>query len=490
MARPLYKNLTLQVLAAVVVGLLIGHFFPAHGVALKPLSDAFVKLVKMIVGPIIFLTIVAGIASIGDLKKVGRVGGKALLYFEVITTLAMAIGMLVANVVHPGHVAAGPTPPPAMVAPAAARMPGPPTVPATAPSDVPPVGIAAARPATQPAPSKASADQERAEKLAAQAKKQDLVEFLLNVIPKTFVGAFTNDEEILQVLFVAILTGLAIAGLGEHAAPLLAGVDRLTAIMFRIVGMIMKVAPLGALGAMAFTIGERGIGSIAALATLMGCVYLTMAVFVFVVLGAVCRLSGVRLLGYLKFIREEILLVLGTSSSESALPRMMEKLELLGCRKSVVGLVIPAGYSFNLDGTSIYLSMSILFITQALGVDLTLGQQVGVLGVLLLTSKGAAAVTGGGLITLAATLGHVLPPEQVTVGLALVVGVDRFMSEARAITNLIGNGVATIVVSKWEGEFDRAQYDRAMAGHALAGPPGDLSAELRADVARDEGPAV
>jgi aerobic C4-dicarboxylate transport protein len=474
MARPLYKNLTVQVLAAVAVGVTIGHLFPAQGVALKPLSDAFIKLVKMIVGPIIFLTIVAGIASIGDLKKVGRVGGKALLYFEVITTLAMAVGMLVANVVQPGHRAAAT--PPAATAVAA-------TTPATTQAATQPAASAALAVASPKAPG----DQERAEKLAAQAKKQSLVEFLLNVIPKTFVGAFTNDEEILQVLFVAILTGFAIAGLGAHAAPLLAGVERLTEVMFRIVAMIMKVAPLGALGAMAFTIGERGIGSIVSLATLMACVYLTMAVFVFIVLGAVCRLSGVRLLGYLKFIREEILLVLGTSSSESALPRMMEKLELMGCRRSVVGLVIPAGYSFNLDGTSIYLSMAILFITQALGHDLSFGQQVGILGVLLLTSKGAAAVTGGGLITLAATLAHVLPPEQVTVGLALVVGVDRFMSEARAITNLIGNGVATIVVAKWEGEFDRTQYNRAMAGHALTGTVDEGSPEVRADVARDEG---
>jgi aerobic C4-dicarboxylate transport protein len=442
MARPLYKNLTVQVLTAISLGIGVGFAFPDAGKALKPLGDGFISLVKMIVAPVVFLTIVVGIAKMRDLKQAGRVGLKAIGYFLTVTTVALAIGMLVANVFKPG---AGVQPPPMSAA------------------------------------EKAEADKEVA-KYAEAAKKQSLVDFVLHAIPKTFVGAFTEGE-MLQVLLVALLTGVAVAGLGARADGLLTGMEHLSEVMFRIVGMLMKLAPLGAFGAMAYTIGKYGIGSLAALAALMLCVYLTMAAFVFVVLWGICRVAGFSLLRYLAFIREEILLVLGTSSSEAALPRMIEKLELMGCGRTVVGMVIPAGYSFNLDGTAIYLSLAALFIAQAMGVPLTFGEQAYMLGVLILTSKGAAAVTGGGFITLAATLGAVHP--ELVPGLALVLGVDRFMSEARAITNLIGNGVATLVVSKWEGEFDQAQYDRAIAGEALAGPPSGLSPVVRADVGRD-----
>ena len=294
----------------------------------------------------------------------------------------------------------------------------------------------------------------------------------MNVIPVSIIGAFAEGN-LLQILFFAVLFGVAISSLGMRESSLMAGLDHLTEVMFRVVAMIMKVAPLGALGAMAYTVGKFGIASLVPLAKLMACVYLTMALFIFIVLGLVCRLFGFSLLKYLRFIREEIVLVLGTSSSESALPRMIEKLEVMGCSRGVVGLVIPAGYSFNLDGTSIYLSMAVMFIAQAYGIDLSISQQLYIMGVLMLTSKGAAAVTGGGFVTLAATLEatDILPIE----GLALLLGVDRFMSEARAITNLIGNGVATVVVSKLEGEFDQASYDRAMAGNAAlpSGPHGN-----------------
>jgi aerobic C4-dicarboxylate transport protein len=429
MPRPLHRNLTVQVLLAIALGAAIGVLSPEWGIALEPLGKAFIRLVKMIVAPIVFLTIVVGIASMGDLKKVGRVGGKALIYFEVVTTLALAIGLLVANVWQPG-----------------ANMHA--TVTAA----------------------------------AAPAKPQALVDVVLQVIPDNIFMALAQGD-LLQILFFAVLFGVAMIGPARQGSDLLGGLEHLTAIMFRIVAMIMKVAPLGAFGAMAYTVGKFGTESLLPLARLMACVYLTMAVFVFFVLGSICRLCGFRLTDYLRFIKDEILLVLGTSSSESALPRMIEKLELLGCSRRVVGLVIPAGYSFNLDGTSIYLSMAVLFISQAYDQPLGAWQQLHVLVVLMLTSKGSATVTGAGFVTLAAVLTStgVLPVE----GLALLLGVDRFMSEARAITNLIGNGVATIVVSKWEGEFDESRYQAAIHGHALDAGGGTLSAEVAADLGQD-----
>lgn len=415
--KPLWRNLTIQVLTAIAVGATIGHFFPDFGKGLRPLGEGFIKLVKMVVGPIVFLTIVVGIAGMGDLKKVGRVGAKALLYFEIVTTIALAIGLLVVNVIGPGR------------------------------------GFDRSRVAGG-----------SVAEFAEKAKHQTTSEFLLHVIPDNVVGAFANGE-LLQILFFAVLFGCAVASLGKNGRGIVRGCELLTGAMFRVVSMIMIVAPLGALGAMAYTVGAYGLRSLAPLAWLMTCVYVTMALFVFVVLGAICRIFGFSLWRYLVFIKTEILLVLGTSSSESALPRMIEKLEVMGCGRSVVGLVLPAGYSFNLDGTSIYLSMATLFIAQAFGIHMSFWQQVQVLGILMLTSKGAAGVTGSGFVTLAATLSatRVLPVE----GLALLLGVDRFMSEARAITNVIGNGVATIVVSKWERDFDETRYQAAIAGAPL-----------------------
>jgi len=442
MAKPIYKNLTVQVLIAVAIGAVIGKVKPGWGVALQPLSEGFVNLVKMVVTPIIFLTVVVGIAGIGNLRKAGRVGLKAIIYFEVVTTLALAIGLFVANVARPGE------------------------------------GIDR---------SKVKVTKEDEKKLAKYKeegeKKKDFVQLVLNVIPKNVVAAFAGDD-VIPVLFFAILFGLAVAGMGESGVPIVTAMERLTAAFFRLVAIIMKVAPLGALGGMAYTVGTFGVSALVILLKLMGCVYLTMAIFIFIVLALICRLFGFSLWRYLVYIRQEIVLVLGTSSSESALPRMMEKLELMGCGRDVVRMVIPAGYSFNLDGTSIYLSMAMLFIAQAFGVHMDLKQQLYVIAILMLTSKGAAAVTGGGFITLAATISATktgLPME----GLALLIGVDRFMSEARAITNLIGNGVATICVSKMEKEFDQSRYVAAVHGHPVAGPRG-FPMEVAADLGREE----
>ncbi len=417
--KRLPRNLSFQVFIAIMLGAAVGYFRPDWGQALQPLGQGFIRLIKMVVGPIVFLTIVVGIASMGDLKKVARVGGKALLYFEVVTTLALAIGLLAANVIQPG------------------------------------AGMQAATATAEAAPESKTAQ------YAKEGEKRSFVDFLLNIIPENVVGAFAAGD-LLQILLFAVLFGLGMATLGERAVGLRAQLESLTDVMLLVVAFIMKAAPLGVLGAMAYTIGAFGVLSLLPLAKLMACVYLTMALFIIVVLGTICRLFGFSLWRYLVFIREEIMLVLGTSSSESALPRMIEKLEVLGCSRGIVGLVIPAGYSFNLDGTSIYLSAAVLFIAQAFGVRLSLGQQLYVMALLMLTSKGAAAVTGGGFVTLAATLSatHVLPVE----GLALLLGVDRFMSEARAITNLIGNGVATIVVSKMEGDFNADRYRAAIRG--------------------------
>jgi aerobic C4-dicarboxylate transport protein len=420
-----WKNLYVQVLIAIVIGVLLGHLRPELGEQMKPLGDGFIKLVKMIIAPVIFLTIVAGIAKIGDLRHVGKIGLKALIYFEVLTTLALVIGLVVANVAKPG---AG-------------------------------MGIDAAE-----------IDASAISQYQASAEDQGTVDFLLDVIPHNFLSAFTEGK-LLQVLLVAILTGVALTRMGGAGKRVLDLCEDLSHVVFNIVGMIMRLAPIGAFGAMAFTIGKFGVGS---LGWLLACVYLTCFAFVFVILGLVARFSGFSLWQFLKYIRGELLLVLGTSSSESALPRLLNRLEDAGCDRAVVGLVVPTGYSFNLDGTCIYLTMAAIFIAQAVGVDLTLGEELTLIGVLLLTSKGAAGVTGSGFVTLAATLaalGGKVPVE----GVALVLGVDRFMSEARAITNFIGNGVATMVVAKWEGLRDDSKMHAAFA----AGPQTETAPVLR-----------
>ena len=412
MPRFLPRNLTVRVLIAITLGIALGLAAPDTAKAMKPLGDTFVNLVKMVVGPIVFLTIVLGIANMSDLKKVGRVGGKAFLYFEVVTTFALAIGLIVVNVTKPG------------------------------------AGLDVSR--------MAKGDVTR---YATAAQEMNWVDFLTHVVPSSVVDAFAKGD-VLQIVFFAVLFGVALSALGARGRPLADVLERIAEVFFKITAMVMVVAPIGAFGAMAYTIGNFGLRTLLPLGRLMLDVYLTMAIFVFVVLGAIARLSGFRLLPFLSFIREEILLVLGTSSSEAALPRMLEKLERFGCARSVVGLVVPAGYSFNLDGTSIYLSMAVVFLAQAFRVDLSIGQQLTILGILMITSKGAAGVTGSGFIVLASTLSamHVVPIE----GLALLLGVDRFMSEARAIVNLIGNGVATVVVARSEGAFDETQHRLAI----------------------------
>ncbi|WP_102347850.1 dicarboxylate/amino acid:cation symporter [Bacillus sp. Marseille-P3661] len=400
-----FKNLTFQVITGIILGIICGAIFPKFGADLKVLADIFIKLVKMIIAPIVFLTIVVGIAGMGDLKKVGRIGGKALLYFEIVSTIALGIGIAVANIIRAGD------------------------------------GFDT---------SAASADAVAKYTQAAEETSHGLMQFIMSIIPESFIGAFANGE-LLPVLFLAVLFGISLAALGKNGKPIVDLFEKFTDVMFGIVNIIMKVSPIAAFGAMAYTIGNFGIGSLLYLGKLMASVYITMALFVILVLGAICKFYGFSIFKFIRYIKEEIFLVVGTSSSESALPPMMRKLENYGCSKSVVGLVLPTGYSFNLDGTSIYLSMAALFIAQAFGVDLTLSEQLLLLGVLMLTSKGAAGVTGSGFVTLAATLA-VFPSIPVA-GLALILGVDRFMSEARAVTNLIGNGVATVVVSKMEGEF-------------------------------------
>ena len=405
MKKPFYKVLYVQVLFAIVCGVLLGVFYPKLGVDMKPLGDGFIKLIKMIIAPVIFCTVVAGIAGMQDMKKIGRVGGKALLYFEVVSTIALAIGLIVANVIRPGD------------------------------------GFNATA-ATLDAKSIAE---------FTTKKAPTTVEFIMNIIPTTFVDAFAKGE-ILQVLLVAILFGFSLSLLGERGKPITKLIDDLSHAIFGVVGIVMKVAPIGAFGAMAFTIGKFGLASLLPLMKLMGSFYLTCALFVFVVLGIIARLTGFSIFRFISYIKEELLIVLGTSSSESALPALMRKLEKLGCSKPVVGLVVPTGYSFNLDGTNIYMTMAALFVAQATNTDLTLMQQLTILGVAMLTSKGASGITGAGFITLAATLAVV--PTVPVAGMALILGIDRFMSECRALTNFIGNGVATVVVSHWEKELD------------------------------------
>ena len=417
--KRLFASLYVQVLIAIVLGVLLGVFAPDWAVPLKPLGDGFIKLIKMLIAPIIFTTVVAGIAGMGDMKKVGRVGVKALVYFEVVTTLALIIGLVVANVFTPG------------------------------------AGVHA---------SVASLDAKSVAHYVGAAGSLGTVDFLLHLIPNTFVGAFVEGD-ILQVLVVALLAGFALARLGEQARPITNLLHEGARMFFSIVSLVTRLAPVAAFGAMAFTVGKYGLGSLAALAQLMACVYLTCALFITVVLGGIAHLAGFSLWKVIRYVKEELLIVIGTSSSEVALPGLMEKLERAGCAKSVVGLVVPAGYSFNLDGTCIYLTMAALFIAQATDTVLPLSGQIGLLLVLLVTSKGAAGVTGSGFIVLAATLAAT--GKVPVAGMALILGVDRFMSEARAITNFIGNTVATLVVAKWDGEFDAAK-----AGDILRSRPG------------------
>ncbi len=415
-ARPFYTHLYVQVLTAIALGIWLGHYYPATGEAMKPLGDAFIKLIKMIIAPIIFVTVVHGIAAMSDMKKVGRVGLKALIYFEIVTTLALAVGLIVANLVQPG-----------------------------AGMNIDPGAI----------------DTKNIETYVTQSKDQSTIQFLLDIIPKTLMGAFAEGN-ILQVLFVALLFAFGLQALGTRGEPLLNIIEQVAQVLFKIVGFIMHLAPIGAFGAMAFTIGKYGLKSLLPLAWLMASFYLTCLLFVFGVLGLIARLYGFSILKFIRYIGDELLIVLGTSSSESVLPRMIGKMEKAGAEKSVVGLVIPTGYSFNLDGTCIYLTMAALFLAQATNTDLSIWQQLGILGVLLLTSKGAAGVTGAGFITLAATLASIgtIPVASI----AIILGIDRFMSEARALTNLIGNGVATIVIAKSEGALDEAQLKRALDG--------------------------
>jgi len=405
----------LWVLAAIVVGGLIGHYAPNVGVSLKPLGDGFISLVKMLIGPVIFLTVVLGIAGVSDVKKVGRVGAKAILYFEVVSTIALVIGLLVVNLLKPG------------------------------------AGFDA-----DPATLDAGAVAQYADK----AEQQSTVQFLLDIIPATFSDAFTANGHLLQVLLVAVLFGFALIHIGDRGKPVIAFCESAAQVFFRMIGMVMKLAPIGAGGAMAFTIGKYGVDSLGPLAKLMGGFYLTCLLFVLVVLGTIAKLTGFSILRFIRYIKEELLLVLGTSSSESALVPLMQKLERLGCSRSVVGLVVPSGYSFNLDGTNIYLTMAAIFVAQALNVELSLTQELTLLGVAMLTSKGAAGVTGSGFITLAATMSVV--PTVPVAGLALILGIDRFMSEARALTNFIGNGVACLVVARWENELDREKMSQVL----------------------------
>jgi aerobic C4-dicarboxylate transport protein len=409
-----WKALYAQVLIAIVVGGALGHFAPDIAVALKPLGDAFIKLVKLIIAPVIFLTVAAGIASMSSLARLGSTTAKAMGYFLVVSTLALVVGLVVANIVRPGEG----------------------------------MGV-----------DPRTLDSAAVSGYVGKAEEQGIVAFLLSIIPDTFVGAFTGGQ-ILPVLFVAILFGVSVAGLGDSRNRVVDGLHSVSEVFFRMVNLLMRFAPIGAFGAFAFTIGKYGIGAIANLAALIATFYLTSALFIAVVLGLIARAAGFRLWDLLAYLKEELWLVLGTSSSESALPSLMRKLEQAGCSRSVVGLVVPTGYSFNLDGTNIYMTLAALFIAQATGVELSLGEQLLLLLVAMISSKGAAGVTGAGFITLAATLAVV--PSVPVAGMALILGIDRFMSECRAITNFIGNAVATVVVARWEGALDEAALAKAL----------------------------
>ena len=414
---PIYKVLYFQVICAIVIGVLLGMFFPDIGAQMKPFGDGFIRLIKMIIAPVIFCTVVTGIAGMSDMKMVGKAGGLALLYFEIVSTVALVIGLLIVNTVQPG------------------------------------VGMHV---------DPSTLDQSAVSAYAGPGKMQTTTQFLMNIIPVTVVGAFAEGE-ILQVLFFSLLFGFALHKFGGRGTLIFDVIEKSSFVLFQIVGMIMRVAPLGAFGAMAFTIGKYGIASLIPLAKLMGTFYITCLLFIFVVLGLICRWHGFSITRYISYIKEELLIVLGTSSSESVLPRMMTKMEQAGVDRSIVGLVIPTGYSFNLDGTAIYLTMAAVFIAQACDVDMTMSQPITLLLVLLLTSKGAAGVTGSGFIVLAATLsavGHVP-----VAGLALILGIDRFMSEARALTNMIGNGIACVVVGHWCKQVDNTKLDAVLGRH-------------------------
>ena len=410
--KSILSNLTFQVLVAITIGILVGAYFPGFAPSAKLISQGFINLISMLIAPIIFFTIVLGIAHMGDMKKVGRVGGKALLYFEIVSTVAIAVGLVVANVLQPG------------------------------------AGVVAK-----------TGDAAKITGYAEQAKDMNWAEFFLHIIPHNIIASFAEGN-ILQILLFAILFGYGLNKLGSDGNSVLNAFDKISKVLFKIMKVIMRLAPIGAFGGMAYSIGTHGLQSIFGMAKLMGSVYLTCILFIFVILNGICRYYKFSLWQYLKYIRQEILIVLGTSSSESALPSMMQKMEAIGCDKSVVGLVIPTGYSFNLDGTAIYLAMSVIFLCQVFHVDLSIGQQITVLGVLMVTSKGAAGVTGSGFIVLISTLTalKIMPIEHISI----LIGVDRFMSEARAITNVIGNGIATIVIAKSENQFDEAKYLKAI----------------------------
>jgi aerobic C4-dicarboxylate transport protein len=420
--KPFYANLWVQVLMAIALAMAFGYLSPAKAIAMKPLGDGFIRLITMIITLIIFCTVVSGIASMQDMKKVGRVGGKALLYFEIVSTLALLIGLVVGNLVHPGS------------------------------------GFNV---------STANLDAKAVAEYAGQAKAQSITDFLLHIIPTTVIDAFAKGD-ILQVVFVAILFGLALSTLGERGKPLVTLLDSLTQAVFAVVNMLMRLAPIGAFGAMAFTVGKYGLSSLGPLAKLIATFYLTCALFVLVILGIVGWFMGFSIIRFLIYIKEEILLVLAISSSEPAIPTLMEKLEKLGCSKALVGLVVPTGYTFNTDGTSIYMTLAALFVAQATNTHLTLGQQLTIFAVATLTSKGASGVQGAAFIALVATL-TVIPTIPVA-GMALILGIDRFMSMFRALINMIGNGVATLVVARWEHELSRETLQKNLAGIAKSVP--------------------
>ena len=426
--RRIYHHLYVQVLAAILLGLIVGHFWPAWGEALKPLGDGFIKLVKMIIAPVIFLTLVTGIAGMRELASVGRVAGKAFAYFLFFSTLALIVGLIVANLVQPG-----------------------------AGMNIDPASLDSSAIATY----------------NEQAHETSIIGFLLDIIPTTLASAMTEGS-ILQVLFVAILFGIALSLVGKAGEPILDLFERLSLVVFRLVGILMRAAPIGAFGAIAFTIGRYGIDSVINLGALVATFYLTSLLFVIVVLGAAARLAGFSIFRLIRYLKAELLLVLGTSSSEAALPNLIDKMERAGCARSVVGLVVPTGYSFNLDGTNIYMTLAALFIAQACNVELPLGDQIALLLIAMISSKGAAGVTGAGFITLAATLSIV--PSVPVAGMALILGIDRFMSECRSLTNFIGNAVATVVVSRWDGALDRDLLNRALAGEALPPLAGESAA--------------
>lgn len=413
--RPWYSILYVQVLIAIAIGIALGHFYPKTGAAMKPLGDAFIALIRMMIAPVIFCTVVHGIASMSDLKKVGRVGLKALLYFEVVSTVALAIGLLVGELVQPG---------------AGFNID---------PSTLDPKSVAS---------------------YVTRAKEDGVVAHLLAIIPNSFFDSLAKGD-LLQVLLVAILTGFAVARMGPVGERVVSAIDTAGKVFFRIIGMIVQVAPIGAFGAMAFTIGAYGVGALWNLFALILTFYVTSILFVLVVLGAIARMAGFSIFRFIGYIKDELLIVLGTSSSETVLPHMLQKMERLGASKSVVGLVIPTGYSFNLDGTNIYMTLATLFLAQATNTHITFGQEMTILVIAMLTSKGASGVTGAGFVTLAATL-SIIPDIPIT-SLAILVGIDKFMSECRALTNLVGNGVATVVVSRWEGELDKDKLHSAMA---------------------------